>query len=74
MGRDLRTVQTSAPDDVIAYRRGDLVVLVNVRPKAVRVAVKGFAPGGARDLLSNTVLHGDTIALPAYGAVVLKGK
>jgi glycosidase len=73
IARDLRPVQTSAPRDVIAYRRGDLVVLVNSRPKAVRLAVTGFKVDGARDLLSNSAQRGDTIALPAYGAVVLKG-
>jgi len=72
IGRDLRPVQTSAPRDVIAYRRGDLVVLVNARPRGVGVAVTGFEVAGARDLLSNNAQRGDTIALPAYGAVVLK--
>ncbi len=64
---------TSAPNDVIAYRRGDLVVLVNARAKAVRVVVKGVGTVEARDILSNRTHQGDTIALPAYGAVVLKG-
>jgi glycosidase len=70
---DLRPVKTSAPKDVIAYRRGDLVVLVNARPRGVKVAVTGFQVTGARDLLANNPQRGDTIALPAYGAVVLKG-
>jgi glycosidase len=69
---DFREVQTSAPADVIAYRRGDAVVVVNARPRGVRVAVSGFAVDGARDLLSSRVQHGDTLALPAYGAVVLE--
>ncbi len=73
IGRDLRLVQTSAPRDVIAYRRGDLAVVVNARPKAVRVAVTRFKVDGSRDLLSNTPQRGDTISLPAYGTVVLKG-
>jgi glycosidase len=72
IGRDLRPVQTSAPRDVISYRRGDLIVLVNARPRGVRVAVTGFEMAGARDLLSNSVQRGDTLALPAYGAVVLE--
>ena len=71
---DLRAVRTSAPKDVIAYRRGDLMIMVNARPRAVRVAVTGFEVTGARDLLSHGVQRGDTIALPAYGAVVLKGR
>jgi glycosidase len=72
IARELDEVETSAPDDVIAYRRGDLVVLVNVRPKAVRFAVTGFHVNGSSDLRSNTAQRGDTIALPAFGAVVLK--
>jgi glycosidase len=69
---DFRAVQTSAPKDVIAYRRGDVVVLVNARPHAVTVGVTGFKVAGARDLLSGSVQQGNTIALPVYGAVVLK--
>jgi glycosidase len=68
----LREVETSAKGDVIAYRRGDAVVLVNGRPREVRVAVTGFAVDGARDLLSNSTQHGDTVTLPAYGAIVLR--
>jgi alpha-amylase len=71
---DLREVQTSAPDDVIAYRRGEVVVLVNARPRAVRVAVTGVNADRASDLLSGRIQRGDTIALPAYGAVVLQGR
>src|ERR1041385_4537001 len=69
---DLREVETSAPDDVIAYRRGPVVVLVNARPRAVRTAVTGDGVAGARDLLSGRAQQGDTVALPAYGAVVLR--
>ena len=74
IGSDLQPVKTSAPKDVIAYARGDLIVLVNARGRAQKVAVTGFKVDGARDLLSNTVQQGDTISLPAYGAVVLKGR
>jgi glycosidase len=73
IARDLRPVQTSAPRDVIAYRRGNLTVLVNVRPRELRVAVTGMEVDGARDLLSKRTQRGDTISLPAYGPVVLKG-
>jgi glycosidase len=72
IARGLDAIETSAPDDVIAYRRGDLVVLVNARPRGVKVAVTGYQVAGARDLLSNNVLSHDTISLPAYGALVLK--
>jgi alpha-amylase len=71
---DLRKVETSALDDVIAYGRGEVVVLANVRPRAVRVAVTGVDVDRASDLLSGRVQRGDTVALPAYGAVVLQGR
>ncbi len=70
---DLRAVETSAPDDVIAYRRGEVVVLVNARARAVRVAVTGADVDRTSDLLTGRVQRGDTVALPAYGAVVLQG-
>jgi len=66
-----RQAETSAPSDVIAYFRGDALVLVNPRPRAVRVSVTGFDVDRARDLLSNRVQRGDTITLPAHGALVL---
>jgi glycosidase len=69
---ELRGVETSAPDDVIAYRRGTTLVLVNARSHDVRITVTGTAVDGARDLLANGVQHGDTITLAAYGAVVLR--
>ena len=64
--------ETSAPRDVIGYSRGDALVLVNVRPRAVSVTVTGFAVEGARDLLSGRGQRGGTVALPGYGAVVLR--
>ena len=59
------------PADVIAYRRGDLAIVVNARARAVRVAVTGFAVDGARDLLSDATQRGDTLGLPPHGALVL---
>lgn len=64
-------VETSAPDDIIAYRRGDAMVLVNTRPRGVTITVTNFAVAGARDLLTSRVQPGDRVTLPAYGAVVL---
>jgi glycosidase len=72
IGRDLDVVETSAPDDVIAYRRRDVLVVVNARTKGVRAAVNAVDLTGARDLLSGARQKGDTIALPPYGATVLK--
>jgi hypothetical protein len=48
------------------------MVLVNARGRGVKVAVTDFKVGGARDLLSDRVHQGDTLALAGYGAVVLK--
>src|SRR5262245_10269094 len=70
--RDLHEMETSAPDDVISYRRGDLVVLVNARSRALRFTVAGVNLAGARDLLSSRVEPSDTVALAAYGAVILR--
>ena len=70
--RNLEQVETSAPDDVIAYRRGDLVVLVNARPREARVTVTGIVLDGGRDLLSDRAQVGNAVTLPAYGAVVLE--
>jgi glycosidase len=64
-------VETSAPADVIAYRRGADVVLVNVRSHEVRFTVTGAGVNRARDLLSSRVQRGDTVTLAAYGALVL---
>jgi len=72
IARELAPVVTSGPNDVIAYRRGDLVVLVNARSRAVRVVVKGDQVAGARDLLTNQVQRGETVELPGYGLKVLK--
>jgi glycosidase len=69
---DLREVGTSLPDDVIAYRRGNVVVLVNVRPRLVRFTVTGFQVSLSRDLLSNRTQRREAVTLPAYGALVLK--
>jgi glycosidase len=65
-------IETGTPDDVIAYRRGPVVVLVNARPRPVRVGVTGIRLDGARDLLSNAIQHGDSVALPAFGIAVLR--
>lgn len=72
IGQGLAAVATSAPNDVIGYRRGDAVVLVNARPRTVPFTVHGFTVVGARDLLSGQTQRGDTVSLPPYGAVVLE--
>jgi glycosidase len=72
LGSELEPVRTSAPDDVIAYRRGDLVVLVNARPRGLQAAVTETSVAGSRDLLSDRIQQGDVVELPPFGAVVLK--
>jgi glycosidase len=72
VAREVQPVRTSAPGDVISYRRRDLVILVNARPRAVRAAVREMSVAGSRDLLSGRVQQGDVVELPAFGAVVLK--
>ena len=67
----LGAVMTTLPDDVISYRRGDTVVLVNARDRAVRFGISDQAVDGARDLLTGRTQRGADIELPAYGVAVL---
>ena len=69
---DFRRVGTSDSTDVIAYVRGGALVLVNARNRDARITVTGFDVNRARDLLSGHTQGGDTVSLPAYGAVVLE--
>jgi len=72
IGGALAAVETSAPADVIAYRRDGVLVLVNARSREARFTVTGFDLKGARRLLADPALSGDTLTLPPYGAVVLQ--
>jgi glycosidase len=69
---DLEVVETSAPDDVIAYQRDNLVVLVNPRSHPVQATVSGADLDRARELLSGRTQRGNTVAFPAYGAMVFR--
>ena len=69
---DFRDAETTVPQDVIAYQRGDALVLVNTRPHEVRVGLKGVATDKVRDLLTNRMHRGDTVTLRPYGAMVLR--
>jgi hypothetical protein len=71
---NFQAVATSSADDLIAYRRGTVLVLVNSRPRAVSARVPGFPVRDALDLLSGQSQRGDSVALPAYGFAVLKGR
>jgi glycosidase len=65
-------VDTSDPSEVIAYRRGDAIVLVNARPHEVKFTVTGVAVDGWRDQLTRRIQRGASVTLPAFGAVVLE--
>lgn len=68
----LAEVMTSAPTDVIAFRRGELVVLVNSRDRAVTATLTGTDLGTSRDLLSGRAVRGSRITLPPFAAMILK--
>ena len=68
----LRAIGISDSSDVVGYRRGSAVVLVNVRDHEVRFTVTGFDVAGSRDLLARRMMRGDTLVLPAYGELVLE--
>jgi glycosidase len=69
---DFVEIATSAPNDLISYRRGGIIVLVNARSREVRAKVTGIEVNGARDLLSSRTQRGSRVTLPAYGAMVLR--
>ncbi|HSJ13244.1 MAG TPA: alpha-amylase family glycosyl hydrolase [Longimicrobiales bacterium] len=71
-GRAVTAVQTDAPDDVIAYRRGGAIVLVNPRPRPLRVQLTDVRVNGARELLYGGSLQGEAVVLQAHGALVLE--
>ncbi|HUG41487.1 MAG TPA: alpha-amylase family glycosyl hydrolase, partial [Longimicrobiales bacterium] len=72
VGGGLELVGTDAAQDVIAYRRGAVVVLVNTRPRPARAMVRGLSVDGARELLTGGRQRGETVDLAAHGAVVLE--
>ena len=69
---EFAAVETSAPRDIIAYRRGETVVLVNPRSSRVRFTVMELNVYGARDLLTDRVQRWSNITLPPYGCLVLR--
>ncbi len=68
----LAPVATTAADDVIAYRRGGSIVLINPRPAAVRFEVLDADLEGARDLLGGVTARSRSVELGAYGVRVLE--
>ncbi|HYG86606.1 MAG TPA: alpha-amylase family glycosyl hydrolase [Azospirillum sp.] len=68
---DFRLVPTSLDDRVLAYRRGDVLVVLNHAEAAVVVALD--ATGRMDDLLTGeTLTLSGTLTLPAHGVRVLK--
>jgi len=65
-------VETSEPRDIIAYRRGGAIVLVNARPREMKFTVTGVGVDGLRDQLTRRIQRGASVTLPAFGAVVLE--
>jgi len=57
---------------VIAYRRGDAIVLVNARPHEVAFTVTGVSVDGLRDQLTRRIQRGASVTLVPFGAVVLE--
>ena len=72
VGNDLAPVTTSNPRDVIAYRRGNVVVLVSARALPATVEVSGASITGAHDLLSGDIQQSNSIELGGYGTAVLE--
>ncbi len=67
----LRDIETTAEDDVIAYRRGETLVVVNTRPRSIGLRVSGFGLDGAHEMLSGRAQRGDSLVLAPYGTAVL---
>jgi glycosidase len=70
-GGELQPVITDAPADVISYTRGDVVILVNTRPREITVNVHGKLLDGSRDLISGNTHSGSIVKLSPYGTAVL---
>jgi glycosidase len=73
-GRDITSLSTNEPDDVISYRRGNVVVLANTRPYPLNVSLNGASLKGARELLSDNEESADAVALGGFAAKVLELK
>jgi 1,4-alpha-glucan branching enzyme len=71
-GRDVQLVQTTAPKDVIAFRRRNVLVLVNSRPRPVVFRVEGHPVGGSYDLLGGMPRAAGDVRLGPHGILVLE--
>ncbi len=70
--RDLEQVTTTDPADLIAYRRGDLLIVVNTRDHPLQLTIPGLELRGTRNLLTDEIMPGGPITLRAYGALLLR--
>jgi glycosidase len=70
----LEPVETDAPADIIAYRRENVVVLVNARDRAIRVSVTGVQLQGAEDLLHGGTHPGGAVELGPHATAVLEAR
>ena len=70
----LRPVTTSAPADIIAYARGNRVVLVNARNQPIEATISGTNINGLTDLLTGATHRGNGVELAPYAALVLGPK
>jgi glycosidase len=72
-GEPMQAFPTDAGKDVIAYRRGNVVVLVNTRGHPIQVG-SGVSLKGAHDLLSGGTQQEHVVQLAGYGTAVLELK
>lgn len=70
IGGDLAALPVTAGHDVIAYRRANIFVLVNTRPRAITFTIEGAA--GKRDMLSGAVQADNNVLLQPYGYLILR--
>jgi len=69
---DFAEVTTDAPSDLIAFRRGNLVVLVNPRARPVSATVTGAGIAGSDDLLGGGRQPNNRVTLAPHGAMILR--
>ena len=69
---ELSAVETDAANDVIAYKRGNTLVLVNTRPRAIRINLSGHNVIGMRDVFTRVALSTNHVALEPYGFTILR--
>ena len=71
VGGELQPLVTDAPADVIAFTRGEVVILVNTRARDIAVNVHGRLLHRTRDVIHGWVQSGETVMLSAFGTAVL---